>query len=362
MYVMNLKSIVNNARRAVMNALTSFAGTSDVQVNREIRAAGLERVLLCRPNGRLGNQLMITPIVQEITRRFPGCRIDLFVKGSHSEAIFKNYEQVDRIIKLPRRPFGEPVQYIKVWLSLRKRRYDLAFNVADGSSSGRLSTRFARARWRFYNNAEDVSVIHFPDYRHMALSPVYRFRRYLVCPFPDLMRISAPSLSLRLSVDELADGRKTLHSYVSSAKETICIYTFATGAKRYSETWWTGMYARLKEAFADAFNILEILPVENVSAIGFEAPAYYSRDIRQIASVIANSAVFLGADSGMMHLAAASGAPTVGLFSVTNPVTYRPCGGCNLAVDTLRTSPGGIIAELNKVFNYKANRAVCQLT
>jgi hypothetical protein len=101
---MQLKNIVNNIRRAVMHGLTRYVGFSDTRIK---AGAGVQRVLLCRPNSRLGNQLMITPLVQEIIALFPGCRIDLFVRGSLSEIIFANYEPVDRIIELPRKPFDE---------------------------------------------------------------------------------------------------------------------------------------------------------------------------------------------------------------------------------------------------------------
>ncbi|MDR1623444.1 MAG: glycosyltransferase family 9 protein [Tannerellaceae bacterium] len=316
----------------------------------------LTSVLLCRPNGRLGNQLMITPLVQEIARWSPHCRIDLFVKGSLCEIIFKNYPEVGRIIELPRKPFAEPVRYLKVWLSLRKHTYDLVINVTEDSLSGRLSTRLARARWRFYNNTEGLPKALCPGWAHMAEYPVYNFRRYLASLTPELTH-PVPCLSLRLSDAELANGLEVMNCYVSPAKKTLCIYTYATGAKCYPEAWWAAMYARLKEAFGSTCNILEILPIENVSLIHFQAPAYYSRDIRQIASVIAHASLFLGADSGMMHLAAASGAPTAGLFSVTEPALYRPCGPRSLAIETNRTDIDGIIAAIRPLLTDKAAAA-----
>jgi len=35
---------------------------------------------------------------------------------------------------------------------------------------------------------------------------------------------------------------------------------------------------------------------------------------------------FIGNDSGLMHMAAASGIPTLGLFGPTDDITYQPCG------------------------------------
>ena len=43
---------------------------------------------------------------------------------------------------------------------------------------------------------------------------------------------------------------------------------------------------------------------------------------------------FIGADSGIMHLASASQTPTVGLFSITNTNKYEPYNENSFSVDT----------------------------
>jgi heptosyltransferase-3 len=50
------------------------------------------------------------------------------------------------------------------------------------------------------------------------------------------------------------------------------------------------------------------------------------------AAVLQRAALFIGNDSGLMHLAAAAGAPTVGLFGPTDAATYGPVGRCAVAV------------------------------
>ncbi|MGH8183805.1 MAG: hypothetical protein ACREPH_09105, partial [Rhodanobacteraceae bacterium] len=46
---------------------------------------------------------------------------------------------------------------------------------------------------------------------------------------------------------------------------------------------------------------------------------------------------------GVMHLASASGAPTLGLFSVTEALKYAPYGHGSLALDTRGKSPEDIV-------------------
>jgi ADP-heptose:LPS heptosyltransferase len=46
----------------------------------------------------------------------------------------------------------------------------------------------------------------------------------------------------------------------------------------------------------------------------------------EIAAFLSRADLFVGNDSGLMHLAAAAGAPTIGLFGPTNAVEYGPAG------------------------------------
>jgi ADP-heptose:LPS heptosyltransferase len=46
----------------------------------------------------------------------------------------------------------------------------------------------------------------------------------------------------------------------------------------------------------------------------------------EAAAVLARCAIFIGNDSGLMHLSAAAGTPTLGLFGPTSAEEYGPAG------------------------------------
>lgn len=344
---MSFSSKINHFRAFVMQKLTRGIGRSKTAVIREGETPAIKKVLICRPNSRLGNQLMITPLVQDVSEAFPDCKIDLFVRGFLSPIIFQNYTQINRIIRLPKKPFKELFGYMKVWVSLRKYQYDLVINIDHGSSSGRMSTAFSRGRYKLYCDVIDELERKYEDYRHMAKFPVYNFRYMMGLSDGSKIEKPIPALDIKLNGKEIANGQSVLHTIVNNDKKTIAIYTFATNEKCYSTSWWEEFYEKLQSAFGLQYNIMEVLPIENVSQINFKAPHYYSRDIREIASVIANTEMFIGADSGMMHLASASPAPTVGLFSVTDIERYCPYNSGSIAVDTNRMSQDEIITEIN---------------
>lgn len=313
-----------------------------------LKEVRISRVLVCRPNHRLGNLLMITPLIQEIGHTLPDAKVDLFVKGTIAPVLFKNYPNIDRIIQLPRKPLKELFRFLQGWIKVRSRHYDLVINVVFNSSSGRICAQSADATFRFLGDIDASIPMRYGDHEHMAKFPVYSFRHYIgKLGYPDGNR-PAPPLDLRLDVRELAEGRNILRRLVSDEKKTIAIYTYATGEKCYDRAWWSGFYQRLKTKYPN-YNIIEILPVENVSQISFAAPSYYSRELRKIGAVIANTEVFIGADSGMMHLAGASNVPVVGLFKFGNLQTYVPYSHNSIGVNTNDTSMDGLIVAIDDI-------------
>jgi heptosyltransferase-3 len=62
-------------------------------------------------------------------------------------------------------------------------------------------------------------------------------------------------------------------------------------------------------------------------------------ELHEAAAVLARCALFVGNDSGLMHLSAATGAPTMGLFGPTPASEYAPMGRAARAV-LARGAPG----------------------
>lgn len=278
--------------------------------------------MVVRPNSRLGNQLLLTPLLQEIEMLFPDCKVDLFVRGNLAPILFRNYPSVDRIIKLPPKPFKQLGNYLMTWIRLRKYNYDLVFNVDMNSSSGRLCTKWVQGKSKFFG--ESGGLLHIPDIVHMAKWPVYNFRS-IVAQMGFGMDDQPPKpLSLHLNQEEINAGASLLKEIVGNDKPTIMFYTFATGSKCLSKGWWGGMFAELKARYGRDYNLLEVLPKENVSQIDFASLNYYSMDIREMGSVMHHGSVFITGDCGVMHLASSVGVPTIALFSQDNVLTYQP--------------------------------------
>jgi ADP-heptose:LPS heptosyltransferase len=329
---------INSVRRKLTKIITNNIGKSSATISgkyEQIDASSVKRILISRPNHRLGNMLLITPIVQEVGVIFPNAKVDLFVKGTVANIIFENYDNVDSVISLPKKHFKQLNQYLSGWLKLKKRKYDLVVNCIEFSSSGKLSTQFSNGTHKYFGPPIlDLDFEQTEDeLKHSAKKTVFGLRNFLTKSGVTIADTPIPTLNIKLSKNEIAAGKSTLQTILKNDIKTIALFTFATGTKCYSEEWWTGFYDCLQLNFPK-YNFIEILPVENISMLNFLIPTFYSKDVREIGGVMANAAVFIGADSGMMHLASASQVTTIGLFSVTDVNIYGPYGNKSTAIDT----------------------------
>ncbi len=296
------------------NKIGKAVGTNDA----------IKKILVCRPNHRLGSLLLLQPLVQELESTFPNSKIDLLVNQSCAIQLFQNYDNVNQVIELPRNPFKNPTKYISTFKRFRNIKYDLAINAVMESSSGRLFTSISQARFKLVGDDEADK-----KERHIAKQVIHSLRDFL-----PILGIKAndglpPNLDLRLANDELIHGGSLVYDVVQNPQPTICLYPHTTG----TEKWWLDLYQHLLKAFPDA-NIIEILPKENSSRIKFNVPVFFTDDVRELAAIIANTDVFIGPDSGVMHLASSSLTPTIGLFSVTDIEKYKPYNEGSVAIQT----------------------------
>lgn len=340
---------INYYRKRIMSSLTKRLGkTNEPKLGDLKNLDDVKRVLIVRTNHRLGNLLLITPIVQEVVSTFPNAKIDLIIQGGLGPVIFENYKEIDRIISLPKKPFKNLGTYIKGFFSVFNKKYDFAINAVAESSSGKLYTTMAKSKFKVFGvDTKNETVDHNVE-KHIAKAPVLALRNYLEKIGFEAKNTNIPNLDITLTSQEIKNGKTILDKLTGKHKKVVSLFTFATADKCYKPEWWLPFYEKLLNEFPE-YLFIEILPYENVSQIDFKAPSYYSKDIREMAAVMNNTSLWIGADCGIMHLASAANTDTVGLFSRPNYDVYEPYNGKSFYVYTGETSIDTIIEELKSV-------------
>lgn len=302
----------------------------------DLPSSGIHRVLVCRPNHRLGNSVLISALISEIEALYPGAEIDLL--GSQATAdLYADRFRVHCVFVLPQKIARHLWSSAGTLRALRRSRYDLAIDACNGSQSGRIALALARARYK----------VGFPD---PALSPASAWHA-LACPdhlahrsvfllrqaYAGVTRSDYPKLGLDVTPGEKRAATLVVASVCGGTRKqrgpTVAIFPNATGTKCYSEGWWK-QFVDTFQSLCPRVHLVDMLAAHGQSQLGSRLTPYYSRNLRRMAAMIACMDGFISADCGVMHLAAASGTPTLGLFCATDPMKYAPYGGTNAALDT----------------------------
>ena len=313
----------------------------------QLPVRGIHRVLICRPNHRLGNALLISPLLAEVEALYPGAEIDIVSAGHAARSLLGNRFLVRQIFSLPPKIARHLWFTVALLRQLRGNTYDLAIDACDGSQSGRLLLAIVRARYKLglpdaqQNPGSAWHALSGPE--HFAQRGVFLLRT----AYAGTLEGACPPLNLRLTDDEREQARRALAAILgeqpasAAPRPVLGLFTNATGAKRYDTAWWQQFVARLR-VLQPELQIVDLLADHGQSQLGGEFASYYTRDLRRLAAMIANLDAFISADCGVMHLAVASGTPTLGLFSVTSAAKYGPYGPANSAIDTRRLSPAEV--------------------
>jgi heptosyltransferase III len=312
-------------------------------------------ILICRPNTRLGNTLLMTPLVEEIEATLPSARVEILTACPSAHEVFQQFPSVRRVHQLPFRGFHHPLRHLLTLLRARRVRYDILIDPSPRSWTARFLTRHLAARLKLgfarAGEAEgiDVSVPFVGAPVHMGDYPVYLLRRGILGLDDAAARAETPTLSIRLTDAERFAGRQEIGRILAarSPGPVIAVAAHATGAKQFSVDWWRRMIASV-QAQLPAAQVIEIRPPNGAAALA-ELPGYSSRRVRHVAAVLEAADCFVCADSGLMHLGAATDATTVGLFKVTEPRLYAPRRGASCALTASDAAPervAGRVAQL----------------
>ncbi|MDQ3288287.1 MAG: lipopolysaccharide heptosyltransferase family protein [Pseudomonadota bacterium] len=316
-------------------------------------AHGIFRVLVVKVSHTLGNTLLLTPLLQELERRYPGAEVDIVTRNAVAPSLFVGYRNVGQVHRLPAHALRHPLQVRATLRALRGNRYDLAIDADPRSQTGRLLVNFVRARHStgFVGQGKQGRVgiaVPMPTGLRQSELPVHLLREAA----GDTDSVGWPSPSLRLSGAERAIGREQLASVrgldpqsQAALRPVIGVFANATGAKRLDGEWWSRFLPVLEQAFG-GYDFVEIVPMTGHSLLDHRYPAYYTGDIRKLATVLSALSVYISADCGVMHLANASGPRTIGFFPGMELAEWGVSGAGNTNVYLEGRSPERVAAEV----------------
>lgn len=341
---MNRYDAIQELRRRVSARLVGSVLGDAGGMAQPLPRRGIHRILICRSIRTLGNSLTLTPLVQELARVYPGAEVDIVSRSRVARELFGGFANVRDLWLLPQHMPGHAVATFTTFHRMRRKVYDLAIDPDPRSQSGRLMMAIAHERWAlgYMGEGKRGAVTHGvavpAEVRHKAMLPVYLLRKALG---ENPLGAAFPLPHLPLTASELEAGwhdvNRVLAAHAGSGPR-IAVFANATGDKLLPLAWWQAFLAALGAA-VPAARIVELVPASGRSMLADAYPTYFTSDVRRLAAFVANLDACIATDSGVMHLAWASGTPTLGVFSVTDPAQWGPFGGGNMALHVAGRSP-----------------------
>lgn len=284
------------------------------------------RILIVRPNFRIGNTLLATPLIIGLRKRFPRAQLD-YLAGDTTAALLAHLP-IDTVYTVSRRFLIRPWQFVALFVRLRRMHYDVALEGGMNSFSGGLYTYLTGAHYRIgcSGKADRFLNVRVPlEGTAHAYSSRPAIARWLGpgCPDHPVYAVSAEEHAAALTV--LAQLQLTGGSAVLPF---VGVFVGGHLKKRWPSACWIELVRTLAGACHRIVVFLgpEELPFENDYRRELPADVRVLRPqpLRLFAALLGAAHLVVTPDSGPMHLAAALGVPTIALLQSDTSRRYAP--------------------------------------
>ena len=279
----------------------------------------------------IGDVLLATPTLRAIKAARPEVRLTMMVNRG-TEDVLSGNPDVDDIMILDKGSLAAQWQLI---VGLRRRQFDTVIDLTDGDRSAFLSWVSAAPvrigfndehRWRGRCYTEVVQPV--PAVRH-------RIDRDLEA----LKHVNIPAGSedprLWLTPEEEKSADRLLDQLGIQRSQSMVI--LQPGARYWFKAWPPERFAELADRLTAKYHCQVLIGgsgqdgdlAQKIQLMSQSRPTILAgrATIKQFAAIAKQSALFVGSDSGAMHITTAVATPVVALFGPSDPREWGPRGG-----------------------------------
>jgi ADP-heptose:LPS heptosyltransferase len=281
------------------------------------------RIHLFRPQNQLGDLLLNVPAIRSIRERFPRARITLVVGRRNAAAVLDQAWADEVRVVGP----GDVLGLVRAALPLSERP-DLAiyFTTVSYSKSGAFLVRASRARDRI-----GFDPARYGRRDHAGLTRAL--------PYPEGTLHQSEVSGILAAAVGAGPPPPPPHYVPDSALQAgvpAGVVYLHPGAGKVKNRWPAERFGAIARDLLGRG--LEVLWIEGpqdegcvlaaARSLGKTLPVVRGEPIARLAARFARASLYVGNDTGPLHLAAATGCPTVGLYGWSDPAEWAPVGRC----------------------------------
>ncbi len=335
------------AGRKALTALVAFFFPSGRDITYSWTERPPERVLLVRHDDRIGNLIMMKPLLQGVRHTWPEAEIGVLI-GDRFARVYQEEPEVDRLwILEKRRVLRKPLLFFGLIRELRRFEYDIAFDCSHMHSfslTGAALTRMCGAPVRVAYNRGRAD-----EFCNLLVEPLHAEHHEsdvllnLLRPFVE--ELPEVSLTLHLSEEE-HDWAEKIRAECGIGPRGVLVGVHVGG--RDAKKWPLERHLALLQRILSLYRLSVVVicgPAEKAEAErlretwGDKVMVFDELEVRQMMALVAHCDFFIGPDTGPMHVAVAFGVPTVAVFIEDNYKRYGPSGPIHRIVHA--TARGG---------------------
>ena len=317
-----------------------------------------KRILVFRI-GHLGDTLVALPAFWALRKRFPNAHITLLSNVSAKNAGYPTAQGVlpakglfDEFISYPNEAgkAAAALGFLKLGVAIRQGRYDmLAYLMTRNRDEGRVKrdlSFFRLAGIKQHIGTKHLLANYLPENGKAPLPEVEPEYKYLLKCLSEEGVTGGGDPGQEISTELLLGGDERINATVwidencgdplSAGSKFIAV---APGTKWESKLWPEENYAEVLSRLITSKGLFPIIfggPEDRdkgdriLQKLGTGANAAGELSIREAAVALAQCRLYLGNDTGTMHLAAAMGVPCVAVFAAIDyPGRWVPFGNNN---------------------------------
>ena len=265
---------------------------------------------------RIGDAVLSTGVLAELIRLNPKLNITIAC-GPVASSLFQAVPNLVRVIAMPKRKAS--LHWLELWRQCVSVRWDILVDLRNSAAS-----RFLRAKRKYIGGRADPSchrVEHLGAIMDMSPAPAPRLwlKEHHLSRAREMLPADGPILALG-PVANWSGKQWDAKRFAELANRLTSRSGIMRGA---SVVILGGPEERAQAEFVSAM----IPAAQRIDLVG-------KVDLLTACAVLHQCSLFVGNDSGLMHIAAASGVATLGLFGPSREKHYAPWGSRSSVVRT----------------------------
>jgi len=268
---------------------------------------------------RIGDAVLSTSILNYLKNRFPHCSLYI-ATGKTAASLFKNFNNIKKIFILEKKFFK--IHWLELWSRTFFNKWDIVIDLRGSIISYFLFNKKKYVYKSINKNIhrlDELAIL--METKHLPLPWVPVLKK-------DMKKISKDFLKLKNSIAIGASANWPAKIWPS--KNFVKLIHMFLKEKQFGKKKSIVFFGSSK----DLKNIKKItkhlkkIKVKNLCG---------KLNLIEVAAHLKKCKIFIGNDSGLMHIASASGIPTLGLFGPSLESRYAPKGNNSYYIRTKKT-------------------------